>query len=115
MSESQQSVLVGATYRYRGTTHWRAAGAVSTVRHLNSQLIDTALSDEFLINRSRSSALLYTHDGTHWTVVSLPKIDGVPVVGRPAPYGQVTTLALNGTLVAVLGSPLATTECLELL
>ena len=116
MSEWQQSVLVGATYEYRGTTRWRAAGAVTSVSQCSSQqLVATASGDEFLVDRSRPNALLYTHDGIHWTVVSLPKIDGAPVGGRFAPFGQVMTLAANGALIAISGSPLATAEHLEIL
>lgn len=116
MSEWQQSLLVGATYEYRGTTRWRAAGAVSSVSQCSSQqLIDTTSGDEFLVDRSKPNAPLYTHDGTHWTAVSLPKIDGAPVGGRFAPLGRVMTLAANGVLVAVSGSPLATAEHLEML
>ena len=116
MSQWQQSVLVGATYEYRGTTRWRAAGAVATVSQCSSQqLVDTASGAEFLVDRSRPDALLYTRDGTHWTAVLLPKIDGAPVGGRFAPFGQVMTLAANGALVAVSGSPFVTTEHLEML
>ena len=73
MSQWQQSVLVGTTYEYRGTTRWRAAGAVASVNQCSSQqLIDTVSGDEFLVDRSRPDALLYTRDGVHWTVVTLP-------------------------------------------
>ncbi len=116
MSEWQQSVLVGATYEYRGTMRWSAAGAIASVSQCGGQqLVATTSGDEFLVDRSRPDALLYTHDGVHWTHVSLPKIDGVPVGGRFAPFGQVMTLAANGSLVAVAGSPLATAEHLEIL
>ena len=116
MSEWQQSVLVGATYEYRGTTRWRAAGTVSSVSQCSSQqLVATTSGDEFLVDRSSPHALLYTNDGIHWTAVSLPKIDRAPVGGRVAPFGQVMTLAANGALVAVSGSPLATVEHLEML
>ncbi len=116
MSEWQQSVLVGTSYGSRGTTRWRAAGAVTSVNQCSSQqLIDTASRNEFLVDRSRPDALLYTRDGVHWTAVTLPKIDGAPVGGRFAPFGQIMTLAANGSLVAVAGSPLATSEHLELL
>ena len=116
MSQWQQSVLVGATYEYRGTMRWRAAGAVASVNQCGSQqLIDTASGYEFLIDRSRPHALLYTRDGFHWTAVTLPKIDGGPVGGRFAPFGEIMTLAANGALVAVAGSPLAAAEHLELL
>jgi hypothetical protein len=116
MSEWQQSVLVGALYEYRGTTRWRAAGAVRSVSQCSSQqLVATASGDEFLVDRSRPNALLFTHDGSHWTVVSLPKIDGAPVGGRLAPLGQMMTLAANGTLIATAGSPFVTAEHLEIL
>jgi hypothetical protein len=109
-------VLVGAAYEYRGTTRWRAAGAVTSVSQCGSQqLIDTASGYEFLVDRSRSDALLYTRDGVHWTAVTLPKIDGALVGGRFAPLGEIMTLAANGALIAVAGSPLATPEHLEML
>jgi hypothetical protein len=47
--------------------------------------------------------------------VALPKIDGAPVGGRFTSYGQMMTLAANGALIAVSGSPLATAERLEIL
>lgn len=116
MSEWQQSVLVGATYEYRGTTRWRAAGTIISVNQCSSQqLVATASGDEFLVDRSRPNALLYTQDGVHWTTVSLPKLDGASVGGRFAPFGQVMTLAANGALIAIAGSPLATAEHLEIL
>ncbi len=116
MSEWQQSVLEGATYEYRGATRWRSAGVVSSVNQCSSQqLIDTTSGNEFLVDRSRSSPLLYTHDGTYWIAVSLPKMDGAPVGGRFAPFGEVMTLAADGVLVAVAGSPSATAEHLEIL
>ena len=116
MSEWQQSVLVGNTLGYKGATRWRAAGAVASVNQCGSQqLIDTASGYEFLVDRSRPDALLYTRDGLHWTAVTLPKIDGGPVGGRFAPFGEIMTLAANGALIAVVGSPLATPEHLELL
>jgi hypothetical protein len=116
MSSWQQSVLVGGTGEGTTATRWRAAGSVSTVSQCGSQqLIATKSGDEFLIDRGRSSALLYTHDGIHWTNVTLPKIDGKPVGGRFASFGEIMTLAANGDLVAVAGSPLATTEHLEIL
>ncbi len=116
MSEWKQSVLVGAFDEVGGATRWRAAGAVNSVNQCGSQqLIDTASGDEFLVDRTRSNALLFTHDGVHWTPVSLPKIGGAPVGGRFAPWGQIMTLAANGTLVAVAGTPLATAEHLEML
>ncbi len=116
MSEWQQSVLVGATYEYRATTRWRAAGAVTSVSQCGSQqLVATASGDEFLVDHSRPNALLYTHDGIHWTAVSLPKIDGAPVGGRSVSFGQMMTLVANGALIAVAGSPLETAERLEML
>ncbi len=116
MSEWQQSVLVGSTYEYRGTTRWRAAGAVSSVSQCGSQqLVTTASGDVYLVDRSRTRALHFTNDGFHWTAVSLPKIDGAPVGGRFAPFSQLMTLAANGALIAVAGSPLVTAEHLELL
>ncbi len=116
MSQWHQSVLVGATYEYRGTTRWRAAGAVNSVSECNNQqLVDTASGDEFLVDRSRPNALLYTRDGIHWIKVILPKIDEATVGGSVAPVGQIMTLAADGALIAVSGSPLATTEHLELL
>ncbi len=116
MSQWQQSVLVGTTYADKGTTRWRAAGAVNSVNQCSSQqLIDTTSGDEFLVDRSRPNALLYTHDGVQWTSVSLPKMDGAPVGKRFAPFGEIMTLAANGALVAVSGTPLATAEHLELL
>ena len=116
MSEWRQSVLVGAIYYLRGTTRWRAAGAVASASQCGSQqLVTTTAGNEFLVDRSRAHALAYTRDGIHWTEVSLPKIDGVSVGGRFAPFGQVMTLAANGALVAVTGSPLATAEHLEIL
>lgn len=117
MSEWQQSVLVGAANEYGATTRWRAAGTVTSVSQCSSQqLVTTSSGDEFLIDRSRPNALIYTHDGIHWTAVALPKIDGAPVGGRLVPlFGQLMTLAANGTLIAVSGSPLATAEHLEIL
>jgi hypothetical protein len=116
MSEWQQSVLVGTAEQGTAAKRWRAAGAVTSVSQCSSQqLVATASGDEFLVDRSRPNALLYTHDGIHWTAVSLPKIDGAPVGGRFPPFGQVMTLAPNGALIAVSGSPLATAEHLEIL
>ncbi len=116
MSEWTQSVLVGAVDVAGGPTRWRAAGPVNSISECGSQqLIDTASGDEFLVDRSRSTALLFTHDGVHWTPVSLPKIGGAPVGGRFAPFGEIMTLAANGSLVAVSGTPLATTEHLDML
>lgn len=116
MSEWQQSVLVGTSGNSTVIPRWRAAGAVTTVSQCSSQqLVATASGDEFLVDRSRPDALLFTHDGIHWTAVLLPKIDGVPVGGRFAPFGQIMTIAANGSLIAVTGSPLATTEHLAIL
>jgi hypothetical protein len=116
MSEWQQSVLVGATEEGTATTTWRSAGALTTVSQCGTQqLVATNSGDEFLVDRGRPNALLYTHDGIHWTTVSLPKIEGVPVGGRFASFGQVMTLAANGALIAVAGSPLVTAEHLEIL
>jgi hypothetical protein len=116
MSEWQQSVLVGTAGQGTAATRWRAAGAVTSVSQCGSQqLVATASGDEFLVDRSRPNALLYTHDGIHWTTVSLPKIDGAPVGGRFASFGQMMTLAANGALIAVSGSPLVTAEHLEIL
>ena len=116
MSEWQQSVLVGTAGADTAATRWRPAGAVTSVSQCGSQqLVATASGDEFLVDRSRINALLYTHDGIHWTTVSLPKIDGAPVGGRFASFGQMMTLASNGALIAVSGSPLVTAEHLEIL
>jgi hypothetical protein len=116
MSEWQQSVLVGAAGEGSKPTRWRAAGPVKTVSQCGSQqLVATSAGDEFLVDRGRANALLYTHDGVHWTTVSLPKIDGVPVGGRFAFLGQIMTLDARGALVAVAGSPLVTSEHLEIL
>lgn len=116
MSEWQQSVLVGEPENLTGAYVWRPAGADSTVSQCGAQqLIATASKGEFLIDRQRPSALFYTHDGVHWTSVLLPKIAGVSVGGSDANFGQVMTLAANGDLIAVAGSPLQTNEHLELL
>ncbi len=116
MSEWQQSVLVGEVEELNANEVWQAAGSVSTVSQCGSQqLVATTSGDEFLIDRSRPSALVYTHDGIHWSTVSLPKIKGAPVGGRFAPFGRLMTLAANGALIAVAGSPLATAEHLEIL
>lgn len=116
MSEWQQSVLVGNLEELNAKDVWQAAGSVSTVSQCGSQqLVATTSGDEFLIDRSRPSALVYTHDGIHWTTVSLPKINGVPVGGTFAPFGQIMTLAANGDLIAISGSPLVTAEHLEIL
>jgi hypothetical protein len=112
MSQWQQLVLVGTTGNGIATTRWRAAGSITTASPCgNQQLVATSSRDEFLIDRGRPSALHFTHDGIHWTTVSLPKIDGVPVGGRFTSYGQVMTLTARGALVAVAGS----TEHLEIL
>ena len=116
MSQWQQSVLVGAIYYLRGATRWRAAGGAASVSQCgNQQLVATAARNEFLVDRTRSNALLHTDDGIHWTAVSLPKIDGAPVGGRFAPLGQMMTLAANGALIAVAGSPSSTAERLVML
>jgi len=116
MSEWQQSVLVGHLEETIGADFWRPAGSVSTVSQCGSQeLVATTSGDEFLIDRSRADALHYTRDGTHWTRVSLPKIDGAPVAGQASYLGQLMTLAASSVLVAVAGSPLSTTEHLEVL
>ncbi len=116
MSEWQQSVLVGNLEELNAKDVWQAAGSVSTVSQCGSQqLVATTSGDEFLIDRSRRSALVYTHDGIHWTTVSLPKINGVIVGGTFAPFGQIMTLAANGDLIAISGSPLVTAEHLEIL
>ena len=116
MSEWQQSVLVGRLEELNGADIWRPAGSASTVSQCGSQqLVTTTSGDEFLIDRSRTSALRYTHDGTHWTTVSLPRIDGAPVGGRSTYLGQLMTLTASGALVVVAGSPLATAEHLEVL
>jgi hypothetical protein len=116
MSEWQQSVLVGGTGASIATPKWRTAGAVASVSQCGSQqLIATSSGDEFLLDRSSPNALRYTKDGVHWSTVLLPKIDGVPVGGTFAPFGQVMTITAKGTLVAVSGSPLQTAEHLEIL
>jgi hypothetical protein len=116
MSEWQQSVLVVASGQGTTTTRWRSAGAVSSVSQCGSQqLVATTSGDEFLIDRSRPDALLYTRNGINWTTVSLPKIDGAPVGGTFAPFGQVMTITANGVLIAVSGSPLEAAEHLEIL
>ncbi len=116
MSEWQQSVLVVAPGPAATTTRWRSAGAISSVSECGSQqLIAMTSGDEFLIDRSRSDALLYTSNGINWTTVSLPKINGRPVGGTFAPFEQVMTIAANGLLIAVSGSPLQAAEHLEIL
>jgi hypothetical protein len=116
MSEWQQSVLVDATAVSTAMPKWRTAGAVTSVSQCGSQqLIASKSGDEFLIDRSRPNALLYTRNGINWTTVSLPKIDGVPVGGTFVPFGQIMTIAANGDLVAVSGSPLQAAEHLEIL
>jgi hypothetical protein len=116
MSQWQQSVLVGAAGEGTSATRWRAAGSVTTVSECGSQqLVATSSGDEFLVDRNRPSALLYTHDGIHWTTVSLPKLDGMPVGGRFAFFGQTMTFTASGALVAIAGSPLMTAEHLEIL
>lgn len=116
MSEWQQSVLVVATGPAANTTRWRSAGAISSVSQCgNQQLIATTSGEEFLIDRSRSDALLYTSNGINWTTVSLPKVNGRPAGGTFAPFEQVMTIAANGLLIAVSGSPLQAAEHLEIL
>ena len=116
MSEWQQSVLVGEPEELTGADVWRPAGSYSSVSQCGSQqLIATASKVEFLVDRSRPSALQYTRNGIHWTSVSLPKMGGTSVGGTYAPFGQVLTLAANGDLVAVAGAPLQTNEHLDLL
>lgn len=116
MSEWQQSVLVNASREGVATTQWREAGAVPSVSQCgNQQLIRTTSGDVILVDRSRKSALLYTHDGIHWTTIAVPKINGVPVGAQFVPFGEEMTIAANGTLVAVSGSALQTAEHLEIL
>jgi len=116
MSEWQQSVLVDIPREGVATTQWREAGALPSVSQCGSQqLIGTTSGDEILVDRSRRSALLYTHDGIHWTTITLPKINGAPVGGQFVPFGEVMTIAANGTLIAVSGSALQNAEHLEIL
>jgi len=116
MSEWQQSVLFGQLEEATAAEFWRSAGTVDSVSQCGrQQLVATASGEVFLVDRSRPNALLYTHDGIHWTTVSLPKIDVAPVGGRFSSYGQILTLAANGALIAVAGSPLVTAEHLEIL
>lgn len=115
MSEWMQSVLVGSGAS-TGTTRWRAAGTIPSVSQCGSQqLIATRSGDEFLLDRSRQNALSYTRDGLHWTTVVLPKIEGRAVGGRFEFLGQTMTLDARGALVAVVGTPSATTESLQVL
>ena len=115
MSQWQQSVLVGTANEYRGGM-WRAAGTVDAVNPcVGEQLVTTSLGSEFLIDRSRQSALLYTRDGIHWTAVSLPKVGGAPAGNSVPPYGPVMTITSTGALVAVTGSPFQTAEHLAML
>jgi len=116
MSEWQQSVLVGNLEELSGSDFWHAAGSVPSVSQCGSQqLIVTRSKEVFLVDRSRPNALLYTHDGAHWTTVLLPKMDGTPVGARSTYLGQSMTLAANGDLIAVVGSPLKTAEHLDVL
>ncbi len=116
MSEWRQSVLVGTSNENDANDVWQPAGSVSTVSQCgDQQLVATTSRDEFLIDRSRPSALVFTHDGMHWTTVLLPKVKGVSIGGTFAPFGQMMTLAANGDLIAILGSPLATAERIEIL
>lgn len=114
MSEWQQSVLAAPTGMGPSSSLWRPAGDVSSVSQCGSQqLVATTSGDEFLIDRSRAKALLYTHNGINWTTVLLPKIDGQPVGGRS--NGQTMTIGANGLLIAVSGAPYATAENLQVL
>jgi len=115
MSEWMQSVLVGSGPS-TGITRWRAAGSIPTVSQCgNQQLVASRSGDEFLLDRSRPDALSYTRDGLHWTTVDLPKIEGKPVGGRFQYLAQTMTLDARGALVAVTGTPSATTESLQVL
>jgi hypothetical protein len=115
MSEWKQSVLVSASGDNSEAT-WRAAGSISTVSQCGSQqLIATSSGDEFLVDRSRPDALVFTRDGLHWTAVGLPKIDGAPVGGKFQYLGQIMTIDARGALVAVAGKPIAESEHLEVL
>jgi hypothetical protein len=116
MSEWQQSVLVGAPGEGPVPTRWRSAGVIATVSQCGSQqLVATTSGVEFLVDRSRADPLLYTRDGIKWTTVTLPTIKGLRVGGQFIPFGEVMTLAANGALIAVSGSPLQTAEHLEIL
>ncbi len=116
MSEWQQSVLVTNSGAVPTPSRWHPAGEVPAVSQCgNQQLIATTSGDEVLIDRSRANALLYTRNGIIWTKVLLPKIDGLPVGGQVDFLGQTMTLAANGDLIAVSGTPLATSETLEIL
>lgn len=116
MSSWQQSVFVGDLEELTGSDIWRTAGSVPSVSQCGSQqLIATKSGDVFMVDRSRANALLFTRDGVHWNTVLLPKINGVSVGGTFAPFGQIMTLAANGDLLAVAGSPLETAEHLEIL
>ena len=116
MSSWQQSVLVGGLEELKGADIWRTAGSVPSVSQCGSQqLVATKSGNEMLIDRSRANPLLYTRDGVHWTTVLLPKILGVSVGGTFAPFGQIMTLAANGDLFAVAGSPFQTGEHFEIL
>jgi hypothetical protein len=114
MSEWQQSVLAAPHGVGPSSSLWRPAGEVPSVSQCgNQQLVATTSGDEFLVDRSRPNALLYTHNGIQWTTVVLPKIDGQPVGGRQ--NGQTMTFGANGLLVAVSGTPYATAESLQVL
>ncbi len=116
MSEWQQSVLVGADAVNRLPFRWRPAGGLATIRQCGSQqLVTTTSGVEFLLDRSKSRALHLTHDGTRWTTVNLPKIDGVSVGNAPPSSSQIMTLTANGTLVAVTGTPFQSIDRLEIL
>jgi hypothetical protein len=58
---------------------------------------------------------MYTRDGILWTAVSLPKVDGTKVGGILVEFRSVMTLDARGALIAVVGTPLATSEQLEVL
>jgi hypothetical protein len=114
MSEWQQSVLAAPTGVSPSSSLWRPAGEVPSVSQCGSQqLVATTSGAEFLIDRSRANALLYTHNGIHWTTVLLPKLDGQPVGGKS--NGQTMTFGANGLLVAVSGVPYGTSESLQVL
>jgi hypothetical protein len=115
MSEWQQSVLVSVTGVGTTTSKWRPAGTVNAVGQCGiQQLVAATSGDHFLIDRSRPDALLYTRNGSTWTNVVLPKIDGKPVGSRFTLEGAMT-LTTNGALVAVSGNPAVTAERLEIL
>jgi hypothetical protein len=115
MSEWKQSVLVGSV-GFDSEPRWRGAGSLSTVSQCGSQqLITSSSGDEFLVDRSRPDSLFFTRDGLHWTTVALPKINGTAVGGKFQYLGQIMTIDARGALVAVVGTPLAMAEHLEVL